>query len=619
MNYESPSGSIDSNRIPSAVSALEASPLGDSGSESSRQDSSISITTGTDRRHDLDALRAFAMLLGIVYHAALSLALGFGWFTQDPAADKGMYIFQSWVHGFRMHLFFIVSGFFTAMLWHKRGALALVWHRFRRVLLPCLVGLVTVVPISNMAIGYVMFKNGERATQSRTEEPATASIWTAIRKFDSTAVADHLKNGVDPNGLHPDFKFTPLTWAALVGDGATARLLLDIPTDPNVRNEDKGTPLHAAAFLGRSDIAMLLLDRGAEINAIDSRNETPLMVANGDLNAVPFITGILGLTAELADVKAGRALIIAELTKRGAEPKTLANVSEKARTAATPPPPASSSWTSWWLWLIYNPLFSFLWFLWFLWWFVVLYALLASLLSLFKLPKWAQNWSLHPIAIPLMIALTTIPYASMQSPGFVFGPDTSMGIVPMPHMFCLYGLFFLFGAIYFFSDDAQGRLGSQWRWLLPLTMLIVFPLALEASTDTFGLRDSWIPTLYQKSVSVFGQSVFAWLMSISCIGLFRSCFSQNTPWIRYMSDASYWLYVTHLPAVVLSQYWIQDLPAPAIVKLILISMGVTGFLLLLYQLFVRNTWIGVFLNGTRPKRTKAAQPPANVPVPSTTR
>ena len=49
------------------------------------------------------------MLLGIVYHAALSLALGFGWFTQDPAADKGMYVFQSWEHGFRMHLFFIVS------------------------------------------------------------------------------------------------------------------------------------------------------------------------------------------------------------------------------------------------------------------------------------------------------------------------------------------------------------------------------------------------------------------------------------------------------------------------------------------------------------------------------
>jgi hypothetical protein len=612
MTHENPTGSSDSNLAITAISGSGSA----SGSAATGLDSTNTTSTRADRRHDMDALRAAAMLLGIVYHAALSLALGFGWFTQDPAADKGMYVFQSWVHGFRMHLFFIVSGFFTAMLWQKRGALSLVWHRFRRVLLPCLVGLVTVVPISNMAIGYVMFKNGERATQNRTEEPATASIWAAIRKFDSAAVADHLKNGVDPSGLHPDFKITPLTWAALVGDGASARLLLDIPTDPNVRNEDKGTPLHAAAFLGRSDIAMMLLERGADIDAIDSRNETPLMVANGDLNAVPFIAGILGLTAEPADVKAGRALIIAELTKRGAVPKTLANVHEKTRSAAVSPL-APSSWTSWWFWLIYNPVFSFLWFLWFLWWLVVLYALLASLLAPLKLPSWTLNWVRYPVAIPVMILLTILPYAWMQSPGFVFGPDTSMGILPMPHMFCLYGLFFFFGTLYFLSDDSQGHLGSQWRWLLPLTMLVVFPLALDASTGTFGLRDAWIPTPYQKSVSVFGQSVFAWLMSISCIGLFRSCFSKNTPWIRYTSDASYWLYVTHLPPVVLAQYWVQDIPGPALWKLVLISFGVTGFLLVLYQLFVRNTWIGVFLNGSRPKSAKPAEQSPNIPIPST--
>ena len=79
------------------------------------------------------------MMLGIIYHGALSLALGFPWFVQDPSANGAMYVFQSWVHGFRMPLFFIISGFFTAMLWKKRGAGALVSHRFRRVFLPCLV------------------------------------------------------------------------------------------------------------------------------------------------------------------------------------------------------------------------------------------------------------------------------------------------------------------------------------------------------------------------------------------------------------------------------------------------------------------------------------------------
>jgi hypothetical protein len=47
------------------------------------------------RRHDLDALRASAMLLGILYHAALSFALGFTWSVQDVSQTKGLFVFQA--------------------------------------------------------------------------------------------------------------------------------------------------------------------------------------------------------------------------------------------------------------------------------------------------------------------------------------------------------------------------------------------------------------------------------------------------------------------------------------------------------------------------------------------
>lgn len=41
------------------------------------------VATSHQRLHDLDALRAAAMLLGIFYHVALSFALGFPWMVQD--------------------------------------------------------------------------------------------------------------------------------------------------------------------------------------------------------------------------------------------------------------------------------------------------------------------------------------------------------------------------------------------------------------------------------------------------------------------------------------------------------------------------------------------------------
>lgn len=45
------------------------------------------------RLHDLDALRAAAMVVGIVYHAALSFAAGLPWLVQDAAQDLGAFAF----------------------------------------------------------------------------------------------------------------------------------------------------------------------------------------------------------------------------------------------------------------------------------------------------------------------------------------------------------------------------------------------------------------------------------------------------------------------------------------------------------------------------------------------
>ena len=98
------------------------------------------------RFHDLDALRAFAMLLGIVLHGALSFfpVPTSIWPAQDlhqpeinvptvlaaPLESAGLKVSADYspyefilhaIHGFRLPLFFLVSGFFTAMLWRNRG------------------------------------------------------------------------------------------------------------------------------------------------------------------------------------------------------------------------------------------------------------------------------------------------------------------------------------------------------------------------------------------------------------------------------------------------------------------------------------------------------------------
>ena len=104
--------------------------------------------TPSNRFHDLDALRAVAMLLGIVLHTALFF-MPDAFAKEYPDQVSGVYTLVFFaIHGFRMPVFFLLSGFFTAMLWQRRGLRQLADHRLKRVGLPLAVGALTVVPIT---------------------------------------------------------------------------------------------------------------------------------------------------------------------------------------------------------------------------------------------------------------------------------------------------------------------------------------------------------------------------------------------------------------------------------------------------------------------------------------
>jgi hypothetical protein len=579
-----------------------------------------SPTSPSDRRHDLDALRASAMMLGIVYHGALSLALGLPWFVQDPSANGAMYVFQSWVHGFRMPLFFIISGFFTAMLWKKRGAGALVSHRFRRVFLPCLVGAVTLVPLCNLAILKGLSESNQRRLLATQNLPPEQSVWVAIQQKRSDAVRVHIEKGTAFTELHPDFKTTVLSWAAIHGDLESIRVLIEMGCDPSLSNPDGNTALHASMFFGNYPLVEYLLEQGADITKRNSNGETPVNSLRVDTMMVQYIAGLLSVQRELADVKDGRALIENALVERKLiEPAKLTEVEQGAdgSTSETPASASGSASASTQstpraiaMWLATYPAFSFLWFLWFLWWFAVLFVILQWVFGSIR-SFWSQQpveWSslglYSPVALLFWMLVTMIPLYFMGTIGFVFGPDTSVGLIPAPQVFAYYAIFFLFGVGYYLGQDTGARLGQSWRWLLPLSMLVLFPIALEINLGKFGLRDQWITKGWVLPLSVLSQSLFAWCMSIACIGLFRSFVREQTPWIRYLSDSSYWLYVAHLPLVIVLQSKLAWTGGNAYLKLLIISVVSISLLLLSYQLLVRNTWLGVFLNGRRePKST----------------
>ena len=110
--------------------------------------------TASDRHHALDAVRALALLAGIVLHASMSFFLPIPVRDVSPstALAVGFYV----IHAFRMSLFFLIAGFFGRLLLERRGARGFVKDRAKRILVPMVVGWAVLAPaiIAILAKGY---------------------------------------------------------------------------------------------------------------------------------------------------------------------------------------------------------------------------------------------------------------------------------------------------------------------------------------------------------------------------------------------------------------------------------------------------------------------------------
>jgi ABC-type multidrug transport system ATPase subunit/peptidoglycan/LPS O-acetylase OafA/YrhL len=102
-----------------------------------------------NRLHSLDAVRAFALLLGVVFHAGFSFLPGMIpgiWAIVDrsPSTAISALLFTS--HIFRMSLFFFIAGFFARMMVQRRGTRGFWVDRGKRIAVPLVVGWMILFP-----------------------------------------------------------------------------------------------------------------------------------------------------------------------------------------------------------------------------------------------------------------------------------------------------------------------------------------------------------------------------------------------------------------------------------------------------------------------------------------
>jgi peptidoglycan/LPS O-acetylase OafA/YrhL len=166
---------------------------------------------------------------------------------------------------------------------------------------------------------------------------------------------------------------------------------------------------------------------------------------------------------------------------------------------------------------------------------------------------------------------------------------TTLSFTPDIKVFLAYSIFYFLGWILFKSKHLLSKMMRN-DWLFIIVAFIIFTVKYYLFFELSYISD----VLYSAL-----NTVVIWFFIFGFIGLFMRYFSNHSPRMRYISDASYWVYLIHLPVIGFIPGLIVDLPFPAFIKFLIVMVVTTLVCFTTYHYLVRGTFIGKFLNGKK--------------------
>ena len=112
-----------------------------------------SQSAATFRYHALDSLRAAMMFLGIYLHAVVAYSPTGGWPYKQAQLARTLDTTIAVIHIFRMPVFYVMAGFFTALLLQRYGFWRAANNRFWRIVVPFIAGWIIVFPLVALLAG----------------------------------------------------------------------------------------------------------------------------------------------------------------------------------------------------------------------------------------------------------------------------------------------------------------------------------------------------------------------------------------------------------------------------------------------------------------------------------
>lgn len=218
---------------------------------------------------------------------------------------------------------------------------------------------------------------------------------------------------------------------------------------------------------------------------------------------------------------------------------------------------------------------------------LTLVAGVARQLSPWRLRQIPLSWVLLFNAIASVLALRVEPEILLGFKNLWF---------PSPMKLLFYAGFFATGWRFAKSDETWRR--GAWPLTLSLAALSLFLCVLpEIQIHVQATSDGSRLTMLAISYVVIGGA--------AALGIFSRCvggFGKTPPVaVRYVANASLWIYLLHHPVVALTQVDLLPVALPAEIKMAISFVAGVSFPLLTYRVLVQGKALGRILDGDAKK------------------
>jgi glucan biosynthesis protein C len=246
-----------------------------------------------------------------------------------------------------------------------------------------------------------------------------------------------------------------------------------------------------------------------------------------------------------------------------------------------------------------NPINFELSFLWFLWYLLILDGLAIAVYmlapGLLRMAGRAMSaaiarppWGVALLAVPTVLALWPQPSWTVAPQPATFVPNLSA--------LAYYALFFGLGATLCSHRDLIGAASHHaWRWAACAGVATIPAAALFTlhNSPVYGSR----PAIHAAALLIY--AIATWTSLLALVGIAGRHLDRPRPALRYLADSSYWIYLSHMPAMVLVVALVTATTLGTATQFGLVTICSLAVSLITYPLFVRYTAIGRILNGRR--------------------